>query len=638
MGSNYTESEETRKRIEEDSEEEEEIEVDWGDWKEDDKEDEDDGLESGFLCLFCDAKYSSCDELFEHCRLSHYFDFDSIRTGLSLDFYASFKLINYVRSQVAENRCWSCGLTCQSNQDLQNHLHETTNFKDIKLLWDDEKYLKPFMQEDELLYSFGDGEEGEQDFDTSFDREELMRDLGNFQGICIDDETTKEKSASNTCTADEKGKEEVGSTFNGLLNMASSSQKMIVDSMDSREHIGAFDKKPKDKDLRVSLVNLSAKDIKRVNEDYFGSYSSFGIHREMISDKVRTDTYRQAILENPSLMKGAVVMDVGCGTGILSLFSAQGGASRVIAVEASEKMAAVATQIAKDNGLWCNTSLSGGSDLSTGVIEVAQCMVEELAKSVQIQPHSIDILVSEWMGYCLLYESMLSSVLFARDQWLKPGGAILPDTATMFVAGFGRGGTSLPFWENVYGFNMSCVGRELVQDAARIPVVDVVDDHDLVTNAAVLQTFDLATMKSDEVDFTATVELEPKLGSSTSKSELKSTTTWCYGIVLWFETGFTSRFCKEKPVVLSTSPYTPKTHWSQTIITFREPIALASGNFSANGPATVGTVACPATRLHLRISIARAVEHRSIDISLETAGVGSDGHKHSWPVQIFNLS
>lgn len=142
------------------------------------------------------------------------------------------------------------------------------------------------MQEDELLYSFGDGEEGEQDFDTSFDREELMRDLGNFQGICIDDETTKEKSASNTCTADEKGKEEVGSTFNGLLNMASSSQKMIVDSMDSREHIGAFDKKPKDKDLRVSLVNLSAKDIKRVNEDYFGSYSSFGIHREMISDKV----------------------------------------------------------------------------------------------------------------------------------------------------------------------------------------------------------------------------------------------------------------------------------------------------------------------------------------------------------------
>lgn len=58
-------------------------------------------------------------------------------------------------------------------------------------------------------------------------------------------------------------------------------------------------------------------------------------------------------------------------------------------------------------------------------------MVEELDRSIQLQPHSVDVLLSEWMGYCLLYESMLSSVLLARDRWLKPGGAILPDTATI---------------------------------------------------------------------------------------------------------------------------------------------------------------------------------------------------------------
>ncbi|CAN1813566.1 Probable protein arginine N-methyltransferase 3 [Linum perenne] len=64
-------------------------------------------------------------------------------------------------------------------------------------------------------------------------------------------------------------------------------------------------------------------------------------------------------------------------------------------------------------------------------MEVVQSMVEELDKSVKIEPHSLDVLVSEWMGYCLLYETMLGSVLYARDKWLKPGGAILPDTATM---------------------------------------------------------------------------------------------------------------------------------------------------------------------------------------------------------------
>ena len=47
-----------------------------------------------------------------------------------------------------------------------------------------------------------------------------------------------------------------------------------------------------------------------------------------------------------------------------------------------------------------------------------------------------DVIVSEWMGYCLLYESMLDTVLVARDRFLKPGGALLPDVATFFMAGF----------------------------------------------------------------------------------------------------------------------------------------------------------------------------------------------------------
>ena len=46
-----------------------------------------------------------------------------------------------------------------------------------------------------------------------------------------------------------------------------------------------------------------------------------------------------------------------------------------------------------------------------------------------------DIIISEWMGYFLLYESMLDTVLLARDKYLKPGGLIFPDTATLFLAG-----------------------------------------------------------------------------------------------------------------------------------------------------------------------------------------------------------
>ena len=46
----------------------------------------------------------------------------------------------------------------------------------------------------------------------------------------------------------------------------------------------------------------------------------------------------------------------------------------------------------------------------------------------------VDIIISEWMGYFLLYESMLDTVILARDKYLKPGGLMFPDEATMYLA------------------------------------------------------------------------------------------------------------------------------------------------------------------------------------------------------------
>lgn len=141
-------------------------------------------------------------------------------------------------------------------------------------------------------------------------------------------------------------------------------------------------------------------------------------------------------------------------------------------------------------------------------------------------------------------------------------------------------------------------------------------------------------MKPDEVDFTASVQLEQK---SSNSSEAEPSITKCYGVVLWFETSFTSRFCKEKPTVLSTSPYTPSTHWAQTLLTFREPIALTSNMVINQSSSMVGSELNPAVKIDLRISIARGVEHRSIDISLEVTAIRFDGQKQKWPVQLFNM-
>jgi protein arginine N-methyltransferase 1 len=156
---------------------------------------------------------------------------------------------------------------------------------------------------------------------------------------------------------------------------------------------------------------------------------------------VRTRSYRDSIYQNRHIFKDKVVLDVGCGTGILSMyvsdnntvlldllltvsfnrFAARAGAKHVIGVDMSS-IIEKARQIVDVNGL-------------SDKITLLQGKMEE----VNLPFPKVDIIISEWMGYFLLYESMLDTVLYARDTYLNPGGLIFPDKATMYVAGIEDG-------------------------------------------------------------------------------------------------------------------------------------------------------------------------------------------------------
>ena len=87
-----------------------------------------------------------------------------------------------------------------------------------------------------------------------------------------------------------------------------------------------------------------------VDAAYFGSYAFFDIHREMLGDAARTEAYRAALEDNPTLVRGARVLDVGCGTGILSMFAARGGAAAVVGLDGSERIAGFARQVRQGGG------------------------------------------------------------------------------------------------------------------------------------------------------------------------------------------------------------------------------------------------------------------------------------------------
>ncbi|MBC8071537.1 MAG: 50S ribosomal protein L11 methyltransferase, partial [Deltaproteobacteria bacterium] len=76
-------------------------------------------------------------------------------------------------------------------------------------------------------------------------------------------------------------------------------------------------------------------------------YARLSIHRWMLLDEVRNEAYRRATSQ--VVKPGDTVLDFGAGTGILSLFAAQAGASKVHAVERTD-IAAVARRIIERNG------------------------------------------------------------------------------------------------------------------------------------------------------------------------------------------------------------------------------------------------------------------------------------------------
>lgn len=96
-------------------------------------------------------------------------------------------------------------------------------------------------------------------------------------------------------------------------------------------------------------LNIASMHGNDPNDAYFDSYSHYYIHEEMLKDQVRTMSYQNAIIQNKDKFKDKVVLDIGCGTGILSIFAARAGAKKVYAIDNAE-IAEYAKEIVKTNG------------------------------------------------------------------------------------------------------------------------------------------------------------------------------------------------------------------------------------------------------------------------------------------------
>jgi len=284
----------------------------------------------------------------------------------------------------------------------------------------------------------------------------------------------------------------------------------------------------------------------RIDEDYFESYAHLSIHEEMIKDYVRTNTYRKAILENAADFKDKVVVDVGCGTCILSFFCIQAGAKKVYAVDASD-IVDYAKLVVESNHM-------------TDKIIIMKGKVEDLEL-----PEKVDIIISEWMGYFLLYEAMLDTVIVARDKWLKPDGLMFPSKAEIFLCALADEQVykeKLDFWQNVYNIDMSALIPFAKKCAFEEPVVDYVPSQNLLAFPKRIFTLDCKTVKiSDLQDLKCDFEFSSIIVSD-----------FC-GFISWFDVLFEGSG-KIAPIRLSTSPDSQYTHWKQVTLYIEEPVQI----------------------------------------------------------------
>lgn len=278
-------------------------------------------------------------------------------------------------------------------------------------------------------------------------------------------------------------------------------------------------------------------------QHYFSSYDHFGIHEEMLKDTSRTLSYRSAMFKNKHLFKDKIVLDVGCGTGILSMFAAKAGAKHVYSVDMSN-IIEKAREIVSLNGFDDKITLFKGK-----------------LEDIELPVDSVDIIVSEWMGYFLLYESMLDTVLWARDKYLAPGGLILPDKCSMHIAGIEDGQykqDKIHYWEDVYGFDYS----PFIKVAMVEPLVDTVDNQALITTPHKFFEFDINTVKVDELAFHRDFSLKA------------IDTELCHAFIVWFECDFPG----DEKVTLATGPMHKYTHWKQTVFYMDQVLDLKKGD------------------------------------------------------------
>ena len=256
---------------------------------------------------------------------------------------------------------------------------------------------------------------------------------------------------------------------------------------------------------------------------------------KMLADTIRLDAYLEALRR--SMVPDCVVLDLGAGPGILSLYACRWGARRVYAVESGDSIQ-IARELATANGY--------GDRIVT---------IQDVCSKITL-PEFADVIVADLRGTLPFFCKSITSMMDARDRLLKPGGVMIPQRDVIW-------GTVVEepeiyrkrilSWDQS-GFEMAAARQRAVNEMYKI--------------RSNRQHFLAAPRELGCVDYPSV--LTPRFRADACWPAERYGTA--HGLCLWFDSTLAAG------VSLSNAPDSPELIYGSVFFPFPEPVELKTGD------------------------------------------------------------
>ncbi len=259
-------------------------------------------------------------------------------------------------------------------------------------------------------------------------------------------------------------------------------------------------------------------------------------HLSMLHDSARMEAFRRAI--HASVQPGDVVVDLGCGSGVLSFMACEAGADKVYAIEGGPVID-VARELAVDNGFDDRIEFLGGWSMEVGI------------------PEPADVLISETIGNAGFDEGIVAWTVDARRRLLRPDAVLLPQRLRLWVAAaesFDDHAVVSDWRSPNLPYDCSAAHRR----AARTLWYSDLVPSNLLSEPELAADVDLRVATDDTITSGGTLHADRD--------------GVLHGMACWFD----SLLCSG--VTVDNSPVHAESSWSQGFLPLVEPIAVSAGD------------------------------------------------------------